>query len=60
MQLLLLPLAPRFIVYTISLIGAVTLAALAWAKPQLLPYLFLPLALFSRKLPVAKRVNRLI
>jgi hypothetical protein len=47
MQLLLLLLAPRFIVYTISLVGAITLAALAWAKPQLLPYLFLPLALFS-------------
>ena len=47
MQLLLLPLAPRFIVYTISLVGAVTLAALVWAKPQLVPYLFVPLVLFS-------------
>jgi glutamate synthase domain-containing protein 2 len=45
MQLLLLPFAPRFIVYTISLVGAVTLAALVWAKP--VPYLFVPLALFS-------------
>jgi len=47
MHALLLPFTPRFVIYTLSIILTVALAALAWSDPRLLPYLSVPIAVFA-------------
>src|SRR5262245_882945 len=46
MQHLLLPFAPRFVIYTTSVAVSVILAALLWVRPEFAPYLSVLLAVF--------------
>ena len=47
MHVLMLPFAPRFILYTTAVAGTVSLALLALWQPALLPFLSVPIAVFA-------------
>ena len=47
MHVLMLPFAPRFILYTTAVAGTVSLALLALWQPALLPFLSVPTAVFA-------------
>ena len=47
MHVLLLPFAPRFIIYTTAIAGTLLLLGLAMWQPGLIPLLFVPVAVFA-------------
>jgi hypothetical protein len=47
MHVLLLPFAPRFVIYTMTIAGTLLLLGLAIWQPGLIPLLFVPIAVFA-------------